>query len=267
MTPQIAQDGTRYEWVGPEDGPPLVLIHGLGMNRAMWQWTVPALGEKYRVLTYDNLGHGETPPATGAPDLAMLAEQLRGVLDASGVDSAAVVGFSLGGMIARRFAMDHPARVRALAILHSAHERTPEAQAAVEARVELVRRKGPQATVDDALDRWFTERFRAANPRMIDLVRGWILANDRDTYAPVYRILADGVAELVAPSPPIAVPALVLTGDEDFGNGPEMSHAIAAEIPGARTVILKGLRHMALAEDPALVNAALVEFLDEALGG
>lgn len=257
---------TAHVWAGPKDGPVVVLIHGLGMHRGMWQWTVPALTGTYRVLTYDNLGHGETRPSATDPDLTMLSEQLRALLDETGVETAAVVGFSLGGMIARRFAMDHPERVSAIAILHSPHARTPEAQAAVARRVEQVREDGPQATVEDALARWFTDGFRDANPKMMDLVRRWIMANDKQTYAPLYRVLVEGVAELVAPDPPIACPALVLTGDEDFGNGPEMTHAIAAEIPGARTVILNGLRHMALAEDPDLVNAALVGFLDEALG-
>ena len=69
-----------------------------------------------------------------------------------------------------------------------------------------------------------------------------------------------------APSPPIACPALAMTGDEDFGNGPEMTHAIAAEIAGAQAVILPGLRHMALAEEPEAVNTPLLAFLDRALG-
>jgi len=59
-----------------------------------------------------------------------------------------------------------------------------------------------------------------------------------------------------------ACPTLVMTGDEDFGNGPQMTHAIAAEIAGSETVILLGLRHMALAENPAAVNAPLLAFLD-----
>lgn len=269
MSGGTAKDGTRFEWTGA--GAPVALIHGLGMNRAMWQWTMPALEAKYRLLTYDLPGHGETPPAAADPALATpnlktMAAQLLGLLDENNIEHCAIVGFSLGGMIARRFAMDHPDRVSALAILNSPHARTPEAQAAVEARVEQVRQDGPSATVEAALARWFTDGFRAANPGTMDLVRGWILANDKEAYAPVYRILADGVAEIVAPSPPLVCPALVLTAEEDFGNSPEMSRAIAAEIPGARLVILAGLRHMALAEDPDLVNAALLGFLDAASG-
>jgi pimeloyl-ACP methyl ester carboxylesterase len=169
-------------------------------------------------------------------------------------------------MIARRFAQDHPGRASALAILHSPHRRTPEAQAAVEARVAQATAEGPASTAGAALERWFTDPFRAANPAMMETVRGWILGNDPAVYPGFYRILADGIDEIVAPAPPLRLPALVLTGDEDYGNGPEMTAAIAAEIAGSETVILPGLRHMALAEAPEAVNVPVCRFLDRVLG-
>ena len=98
----------------------------------------------------------------------------------------------------------------------------------------------------------------------MDLTRSWVVANDPKVYHQLYGILADGIEEIVAPVPSISCPALVLTADEDHGNGPEMSAAIAAEIAGARLVILHGLRHMALVEDPEAVNRAVMDFLTEA---
>ncbi len=100
---------------------------------------------------------------------------------------------------------------------------------------------------------------------MMDLVRSWVMANRIEIYHTIYQVLADGVAEIVAPDPPITLPALVITGDEDYGNGPEMTHAIAAEIPEAQALILPGLRHMALAEDPDAVNRPVRAFLDKNL--
>ena len=66
----------------------------------------------------------------------------------------------------------------------------------------------------------------------------------------------------MAPNPAVTCPALIITGEEDYGNGPEMARAIAAEILGAKTVILSGLRHMALAEKPKAVNKPIRVFLD-----
>ena len=168
-------------------------------------------------------------------------------------------------MIARRFAQDVPERAAALIILNSPHQRSDDAQAAILKRVELAKGQGPSATVEAALERWFTDSFRSNHPDMMDLVRAWVMANDPETYSSVYHVLATGIDEIVQPNPSISCPALVLTGDEDYGNGPEMTQAIADEIKGAETVILNGLRHMALMEDPAAVNVPMLTFLDKVL--
>ena len=89
-----------------------------------------------------------------------------------------------------------------------------------------------------------------------------VIANKRSIYHTIYRVLASGIDEIVAPDPAISCPALVITGDEDYGNGPAMTQAIAAEIQGASAVVLKGLRHMALVEDPDAVNTLIRAFLD-----
>lgn len=260
----IDPHGTAYDLTGPEDAPVVVLIHGLGLTRAVWQWLLPDL-HKYRVVTYDLIGHGETAPPQGQPGLRDLADQLAYLLDHLAIDKAAVVGFSLGGMIARRFAQDYPERTTALVVLHSAHKRTEKQQSAILFRVAQAEEHGPEATVELALQRWYTRAAQATRPDLMELTRAWVLANTREVYVKLYRILAHGVDEIVAPDPPISVPTLVLTGDEDTGNGPEMSIAIATEIPRARLVILKGLRHMALAESPAAVNRPVTDFLAEVL--
>ncbi len=260
----MIHNGTTYDLTGPEDAPVVALIHGLGLTRAVWQWLLPDL-HKFRVLTYDLIGHGETAPPEGEPTLKDLADQLAHLLDYLNIGKAAIVGFSLGGMIARRFAQDYPARTTALVVLHSAHKRTERQQAAILFRVAQAEEHGPEATVELALQRWYTEAAQASRPDLMDLTRAWILSNKRGVYVKLYRILAHGVDEIVAPTPPITVPTLVLTGDEDHGNNPDMSIAIATEIPRARLVILKGLRHMALAEDPQAVNRPVRDFLTKVL--
>lgn len=256
--------GTAWERQG--SGPPVVLIHGFGLNRAMWRWQLPALAPHFGVLSYDLAGHGESAPPAGKPDLAMFSKQLRVLLDRCGIARAAVVGFSLGGMIARRFALDHPDRVSALAILHSPHDRSPAERDAVRARVRRAQEQGPAAGVDAALERWFTPAFRAEAPETIALVRSWLMRNDAAVYAQVYRVLAEGDAGIACGLERIACPTLVMTGADDPGNTPAMARAMAGLIPGARLLVLPGLRHMALAESPAAINAPLCAFLREALG-
>ena len=258
----ITPDGTNFELTGPADAPVVVLIHGLGLNKECWQWTTPALVGAYRVLSYDIYGHGESlrPPET--PNLSLFSNQLNRLLDHCGVERATITGFSLGGMISRRFAQDFPQRAHALVILHSPHKRSEAAQSAILKRVDQAQELGPQSTVEAALDRWFTEKFRLKNPKKIQTIRLWVQANDKLIYHKIYRVLATGIDEIVAPTPAIACPTLVITGNEDYGNGPEMAHSIAAEILGAKTIILSNLRHMALAEKPGAVNRPIRQFLD-----
>ncbi len=263
--PETSPDGTVFELAGPPRAPAVVLIHGLGLNRHCWQWTEPVLRERFRVLSYDLFGHGETSPPPATPLLGLFSLQLQDLMSHCRISSAAVVGFSLGGMIARRIAQDAPDRVRALGILNSPWRRTPKAQAAILARVKQALEHGPSATVEAALERWFNDAFRSKNPEMMDLVRGWVTANDPAIYHTIYRVLADGIDEITAPDPPISCPTLVMTGDEDYGNGPEMTRAIAADISGSDVCILRGLRHMALAEDPDAVNGPLVDFLNRSV--
>jgi pimeloyl-ACP methyl ester carboxylesterase len=252
-----------YKQYGDKRNPCVVLIHGLGLNRDVWGTQLSDLSKSYHVITYDLLWHGEATSPELTPSLTVFSQQLQALLDHCNVDRAAIVGFSLGGMIARRFAQDAPEHAAALIILNSPHKRSDDAQAAILKRVELAQGQGPSATVEAALERWFTDGFRAENPTMMDQVRTWVMSNNPKTYPSVYNVLATGIDEIIQPNQPISCPTLVMTGDEDYGNGPEMSYAIADEIEGAQTVIFKGLRHMALMENPDAVNVPMLAFLNE----
>lgn len=261
MTQEMtAPNGTSFHLFG-KTGPWVTLVHGLGNRKQAWRFQVDALAQEFRVLTYDLYGHGASIDPPEGPSLQLFSRQLAGLLDHLGIKTTAVAGFSLGGMIARRFALDYPHRLWALGILHSAHTRDKAAHDAIQKRVHQARADGPQATSEAALVRWFTDQYRAAHPEIMDEVRGWILANRKEVYADIYQVLVDGVSELVAPSKAIEVPALVMTGDEDYGNSAEMSKSIASDIELSEVVILPGLRHMAKIENPALFNRHLLDFL------
>ena len=253
-------------WELHGSGPSVALVHGFGLNRAMWQWQLPALTPHFSVLTYDLLGHGESADPSGTPDLAMFSGQLLRIMDRCGIERAAVAGFSLGGMIARRFALDHPDRLSALAILHSPHDRSPAERDAVRERVRQTQVHGPSANVDSVLERWFTPACRTQAPELIDQVRWWITRNDPKVYSRIYGVLAEGDSDIVQGLERIGCPTLVMTGEDDPGNTPAMAWAMAELIPGARLVVLPGLRHMALAESPPAVNEPLCAFLKDALG-
>lgn len=267
MASRISRNGSCYDLTGPADAPVVAFIHGLGLNRHTWDEYAPRFAARYRVLNYDLFGHGESQPPPGKPSLTMFASQLLELLDELDIEEGSLVGFSLGGMINRRVAIDNPGRVRALAILNSPHERGAGEQQLVERRALDSAAGGPAATVDAALERWFTAEFREANSDAVARVREWVLANDPDVYAQCREVLAFGVPELIWPRPPITAPTLVVTCEHDSGSTPAMSQAIAAEIDGAQVIVVPGLKHMGLIENPSFFIHALAEFMEDEVYG
>ena len=254
--------GTAYDLTGPEGAPVVVLIHGLGLTRgSTWGAIAPVLTRQFRVLSYDLCGHGETALPVATPSLTLLSEQLITLMDELAITQAALVGFSLGGMINRRVAMDHPARVTGLGILNSPHARGARAQARVEAQARDAGAGGPGATVDAALERWLTPEFRAHEAGRVAQIRAVVMANAPGNYAAHRRVLAEGVVELIRPDPKITKPALIMTCEKDSGSTPAMSRAMADEIPDAQLIIVPGLQHMGMIEAPEAFTGLLLEFL------
>lgn len=247
------------------DGPPVILAHGMGLNRHMWQWQLPALTPRFRVIRYDLLGHGDSDKPVKRYRMDDLVDQLARLMDGLELERCALAGFSLGGMLVQAMAVAHPERVSALAILNSAHDRNEEQRAGMRARLEQVTQSGPAAMVEPALARWFTEDFTAREPGIIELVRQWMKANDPAVYPLVYRVLAEGDRALATSIAAIRCPTLALSCEHDSGNSPDMARRIAALIPGARVEILPRLKHMGLVEDAEAVNAILAPFLEDAL--
>ena len=254
---------TAYDIYG--EGATVILIHGLGLNRAMWQWQLPALESEFQVVCYDLLGHGESPKPAGPYTMQQMVAQLDGLMIDLNISRAAMVGFSLGGLINRAFALAHPDKVAALVILNSAHGRTAAQRDSIYLRVQQAEESGPAATIDAALERWFSEEFARREPQVLEQVRQWVIANDANVYSDLYRLLAEGDKGLETEISAIDCPTLIVTGEEDHGNSPEMTRQMASLMPDARAEVLVGLRHMALAEDPSTVNELLIEFLQRKL--
>ncbi len=258
---QRTKEGTAYDVCGPADAPVLVLIHGLGVTREMWEAHLPAFSAEHRVLRYDLAGHGESAAPVEAPSLTLYSEQLRVLLDELAIAAADIVGFSLGGMINRRFAMDYGPGVKRLVILNSPHERGAEAQRLVEERATDSAAGGPTANLEVTLARWFTPRFLASRPEVIEQMKAWVLANDARLYAQARWVLARGVVELIRPEQPIRKTCLVMTCEHDSGSTPAMTWAIASEIPGADWQIVPDLQHCGLLEDPEVFTTPILAFL------
>lgn len=259
-------DGTCFHYEERPDAPVVVFIHGLGLTKDIWAEHLRFFQDRYSVLSYDLCGHGKSHLPTAPVDLSMLSRQLCTLLDHLQIERAAVVGFSLGGMINRRFALDYPDRLTALAILNSPHERSPSDQIAVEKRARDASDGGPEATIEATLARWFTDAFAGQSPDVVDWVRQTVLANDADNYAAHRWVLAAGVKELIRPHPALTCPTLVITSALDSGSTVAMAEAIAAEIDGAELLIIPECKHLGLIEQPDAFARPVRTFLDKHVG-
>ena len=154
---------------------------------------------------------------------------------------AAVVGFSIGGMINRRFAIDFPNRLSALAILNSPHDRGDEAQA-------LLKNAPRQCGQKGRWPRW-KPRLNAGSPMIFEyhiqiLWKRYANGAGKSTpqsYAEAAWVLATGVKELTRPTTPVNVPTIVITSENDSGSTPDMAATIAAEIDQAAICIVPEL--------------------------
>src|SRR5215510_2891931 len=135
-------DGLRFHYTQDGQGTDLVLIHGLGGNLRDWDACVPELARHHRVFRWDVRGFGESdkPPGPYYPQL--FASDLVQLLRACGVTRAHVAGISMGGVIAQRFALDHPEYVQALILVSTSSEVGPQAHAAWEKTAAVIEQRG-----------------------------------------------------------------------------------------------------------------------------
>lgn len=241
--------------------PPVILIHGVGLSRAMWSAQVAALRGQYRIISFDMLGHGGSSMPGREAGLDDYASQLVQLMDDLGLPSATLVGFSMGALVARAFALRHPERLDGLILLNGVFNRSEETRATILGRVAEVEARGPAANIGAAIERWFSPAFREGNPDYIAALHERMAANDWQGYLISYRLFATQDNYGASLLGRIIAPVLVATGEFDVGSTPEMTRALAARIPGASVEIVTGARHMMPVEMAEATNALLLDYL------
>ncbi|MEY2582977.1 MAG: (E)-2-((N-methylformamido)methylene)succinate hydrolase [Ilumatobacteraceae bacterium] len=238
---------------------PLILIHGVGLDHMMWQGVVAALPHR-RTITYDIIGHGRAHKPAGPYSLSMFVDQLSDIVDALGGE-VDLVGFSMGALVAQRFASSAGGPgIHRMVLLNGVHRRSPAERQAIVDRVAEVRAGGFAATVEPALERWFTPEFRKEHPVEVAEVRRRLLANDVRAYADAYEVFATADAEVSSRVDEISSPTLVATGSDDQRSTPAMAAALAQSLPNGHSIVLPGLRHLSPIEAPGEVAALVDEF-------
>ena len=249
---------------GRESGsrPPLVLVHGVGLDHTMWDLVVDDLAVDRLVVRYDLLGHGQSPDPPGPRSVDHFVDQCLAVVEAHAGPVPDVAGHSLGGVVALGLAARHPARLGRLALLNTVFDRTSAEVQGARERLALAGADGLGPVADLAIDRWFDVAWQEAHQDLVASVRARLADNDPDGYLKAYRVFVDGDPLMPAGASLVTAPSLAITGELDPGSTPAMGEALADAIPDCSARVLPGLHHLPPVEAPAEFVAALLDFLD-----
>jgi len=253
----MSSEVIHHEVVG--EGMPIVFIHGLGATSNVWFAEREALSERFRVVVYDRSGCGQSSRRDDGYSVESWGAELAGLLDDLGVETAVVVGHSLGSMVAQHFAATYPERTRALVLVGAEAALSPEGRDILSTRASLIEERGLSGVVDSWLGSVLAPASRLADPVMAGLLRAMFLSYDARSYAQQARALRD--ADVRPQHRGISCPTLLLAGDEDPVTPLAWQQAIHEAIRGSQVRIIPGTAHMPMLESPMEFHVALLEFL------
>jgi 3-oxoadipate enol-lactonase len=260
-----ASDGVRlhYEVFGRRDGEPVLLIQGLGTDKNAWNLQRMALARRYRTIALDNRGAGRSDKPKGPYTLEQMADDAMQVLDAAGIESAHVVGASMGGAISQIVAMTYPHRVRSLVLACTACRNHPWRRELLDSWRETADSEGMAALASTAA-RWV---MAPRSMRRISPTLGWLgplgLIRPPDGFvAQAEALLASDDIHSADLLETITAPTLVVVGNQDVLTPRGDSEEIAERIPGAELVVISGAAHGLMIEHWRAFNGVLLEFLD-----
>lgn len=245
------------------EGAPVVFLHGMPLDHRMWRRQAAALVGKCRVLIPDLRGFGRTGGAGDKTTMDRLADDVLALLDVLQItEPVTVCGLSMGGYLALLLARKTPERLRALILCDCrSHADVPEVAANRLTLADRVLTDGPRVIAESMLPRLFGSHTNEHNPMAVDEVRDVILAGSSRGISAAQRGMAER-PDLTASLGTIAIPTLVICGEEDAISPMAEMQSLAGQIPGAEFVPVPGAGHMAPLEQPDAVNAALVSFLE-----
>ena len=242
------------------DGPPLVLLHCLGVDHRLWPIALAGRERECTLLTYDFPGHGESAVPAAPYGIADLSAQLAAILDRAGVARAAVAGISLGGLVAQHFAASFPARVDRLVLIDTTPRYTDELCKMWAVRAAQARKDGVKSLIPGLpLEIWFTPSFAAQNPTAVRYVRDTLEKCSGEGYACACEALA--AADLRALADKIVAPTLVVCGEQDIPSFLDAARWLNANIAHSKLTWLAPARHASILEQPDAFGRTLRDFL------
>jgi 3-oxoadipate enol-lactonase len=258
-----ATDGTRihYEVTGKSGATPVLMIQGLGASKNAWNLQRIAMATRFRIISFDNRGAGRSDKPTEPFTLEQMADDALAVLDAAGIETAHVVGASMGGVISQIVAVKYPHRVRSLTLVCTACRNHPWRQELLQSWAKTAEEKGMIEVGKEAAQWVMSPRsFRRLVPAFT-----WMgpLAALRPRHSFVSQIdaILNTREDLVDQLSTILAPTMVIVGNQDILTPRGDSEEIAERIPNSELVVISGAAHGLMMEHSSTFNKILIEFL------
>lgn len=266
---EAVHDGVRLVWEETGEGDAVLLIHGLGYDRRGWGPALDILADRFRVVTFDNRGVGESDAPPGPYSTAEMAADAKAVLDDAGVGQAHVVGTSLGGMIAQEFASRYPERVGSL-VLNATTPAGAEAFAMPERSVERFAAfaddpslENLRGLVENSLSDWTV----ASRPQLVEQIFRYRLDHLPRLEPWLAQAAAGRTFSSIAALPMLTTPTLVIHGIDDNVVDYRNAELLTQAIPGAELVLVPHMGHLGFWERPRDFVETVAGFFDRRAAG
>jgi pimeloyl-ACP methyl ester carboxylesterase len=254
----IQLNGVNHHYVSIGEGPPIVLVHGLGGTLDVWHGVSQPLALHHHVIAMDLRGHGRTPAGRAQFSIKAWSQDVAALMTALQLPAATIVGHSMGTLIAQQLAITEPDMVDQLVLVGGITYFEPPDKQAYEQRAKVVEEQGLDEIVDDWITGALSPRTHARLPQVAGLLRHLFLSNDPRSYAKASRAMARAPA---VEREQIGQPTLLLVGDHDRSTPLRMTEQLHKQIPVSRVQVVPSAAHWMTLEQPDVIAAAILQFL------
>lgn len=255
-------NGVEIAYADQGTGTPILFVHGYPLNKTMWDDQVKGLSPRFRVVTMDLRGHGESEAPLWFSTMEVFADDVCALLDHLKIGRTVLAGLSMGGYIALAFYRKYKNRVKGLVLADTRPQPdTPEGKQGRFTAAQTAHKNGAGAIADVMVPKLLSAQSVTGRPDLVQAVRQMI------TKTPVTGIAADLMAmaertDSVALLPEITCPTLIIVGEQDKLTPPADAQLMAQKIPNAQLEIIPGAGHLSNIEQPEAFTAAVRKFLE-----
>ena len=256
-----------YELHGPSDAPAIVFIEGWGYSSWMWFRQIPVFKQKYRCLVFDNRGVGKSSKPDYPYTMKMFADDTVGLMSALSIETAYILGVSMGGYIAQQIALTYPERIKGL-ILGSTSFGGPNSIPADDRTLAMM-----FATPTETLSKEqamemrysvaFDPEYAKKNKSMIEQIQAWRDSDPQPLYARGHQAAATVDFNSEKELKKITLPTLILHGEKDLAVPTTNGEMLADTIPKSKLILIKDGPHLSLIQYYEKFNSAVLTFIDD----